>query len=65
MTYAEAIQKAANSTLKGEALEQRAAEICSTYGAHSVANVMLAIDITRHPHHFNIYVDGLTSVNAP
>lgn len=65
MEYMDAIKEAAKSNLKGDALERRAAEICKEYGAHSVANVMLAIDITRHPEHFDIYIGGLTKVNAP
>lgn len=63
--YAEAVREAANSNLTGDALRRRAAEICQQYGAHSVSNVMLAIDITRHPDHFDILVGGLPQVNAP
>ncbi len=63
--YFKAVREAAKSNLKGDALKRRAAEICKKYGAHSVANVMLAIDITRHPEHFDIYIGGLTEVNAP
>lgn len=65
MTYGEAVKEAAESNLKGDALRRRATEIYKQYGAHSVANVLLAIDITRHPDHFDIYVAGITSVNAP
>lgn len=65
MEYRDAIKEAAKSNLKSDALERRAAEICKEYGVHSVANVMLAIDITRHPEHFDIYIGGLTKVNAP
>lgn len=64
MTYSEAVKEAAQSDLKGDALRQRAIEIHKKYGAHSVANVMLAIDVTRHPDHFDIYVGGLTQINA-
>lgn len=63
--YAEAVREAANSNLTGDALRRRAAEIYRQYGAHSVANVLLAIDITRHPDHFDILVSGLPQVNAP
>lgn len=63
--YGKAVREAANSNLTGDALRRRATEIYKQYGAHSVANVMLAIDITRHPDHFDIFVCGLPQVNAP
>lgn len=64
MTYMEEIRAAAKSGIKGAELRQRAEEICKKHGAHSVANVLLAIDVTRHPDHFDIYVGGLTQINA-
>ena len=64
MTYAEEIRDAAKSGMKGADLKRRAEELCKKHGAHSVANVLLAIDVTRHPEHFDIYVGGLTQINA-
>lgn len=64
MTYMEEIRDAAKSGIKGADLKRRAEEICKKHGAHSVANVLLAIDVTRHPDHFDIYVGGLTQINA-
>lgn len=65
MTYSEEIRAAAKSGIKGAELRKRAEEICKRHGAHSVANVMLAIDITRHPDNFDILIGGLPQVNAP
>ena len=63
--YGNAIKAVADSNLTGDALYAKAEEICKTHGAHSVSNVLLAIDITRHPKHFDIYVLGLPSVSSP
>ena len=64
MTYMEEIRDAAKSGNKGAELRKRAEEIYKRHGAHSVANVLLAIDVTRNPDHFDIYVGGLTQINA-
>lgn len=64
MTYMEEIRDAAKSGIKGAELRKRAEEIYKRHGAHSVANVLLAIDVTRHPDHFDIHVGGLTQINA-